>query len=88
MKNYIKEIGIGVLLICLAGGFVFYFSRHEPDAWLKIGVIVLAMTVGFAFYIKQLIRRRKDVTAGVPADDEFTMKAKIFAGSRAFLGSM
>ena len=88
MKNYTKEIIIGVLLLSTIGGFVFWFMKYEPEQYFKIGLISIGILGALFFYMRQLARKKRDVAAGFAVEDEFTNKAKLFAGSRAFLGSL
>ena len=88
MKNYTKEIVIGVLLLSTIAGFMLWFIKYEPDDYFKIGLISIVILGALFFYMRQLARKKRDVAAGFPAEDEFTNKAQLFAGSRAFLSSL
>lgn len=88
MKKYRNEIVIGILLVLIFAGAIFWFARHEPDAYLKIGIATLAIFVGIATFMWNLVRKKRDLQAGAPAEDEFTELAKLHAGSKAFLYSM
>ena len=88
MKKYKKEITVGSLLIVLFGGVIFWFVKHEPEEYLKIAIASLLIIMGLITYIRQVITRRTDIQNNTPPEDEFTEKAKLYAGSKAFLYSM
>jgi hypothetical protein len=88
MNKYRNEIAIGTLLALFFTGTVFWFSRHESDAYLKIGIAALIIVLGTGSFVWKTIQRKRDIEAGASADDEFTEKVKLHAGSQAFLYSL
>ncbi len=60
----------------------------ETSPLLPVGIALLTILIGIISFIFQIIKRRKDLEAGTPADDEFTKLAKVYAGNQAFLYSM
>ena len=88
MENYRREIILGSTLVLFFAGLVFWFVRHEPRATLKIVIAALTILIGAAAYIFNLVKRRRDIQSGAPAEDEFTQLAKLHAGSQAFMYSL
>lgn len=88
MKKYRTEIIIGGLLVFIFGGTLFWFAKYEPDAILKISIAIFTIVLGIVTFAWRLIKKQSDLQAGVPAEDEFTDKAKLYAGSKAFLYSL
>ena len=88
MNSYTREIALGSILILFFGGLIFWFARHESGATLKILIAALIILIGSASFILKLIKRRRDIQSGAPAEDEFTNMARVHAGSQAFLYSM
>ena len=84
MKKYSKEITFGVLFAAIFAGLLFWFINHEPDSFLKIGIASLAVLIGAYAFIRQILTRKRDQKQGVPAEDEFTVQAKLHAGNQAF----
>ena len=84
MKNYRFEIIIGLLLLTIIPGLIFWFGRHEPEANLKIIVASVLMVAGLVVYLLNLLNKRKDVKANIPVEDEFIKYAKLSAGARSF----
>ena len=88
MENYKREIILGSAVVLFFAGLVFWFVRHEPRATLKIVIAALTILIGAAAYIFNLVKRRRDIQSGAPAEDEFTQLAKLHAGSQAFMYSL
>ena len=88
MKNYKKEIVIGLAFVSIVAGLFLWFIKHEPDVFLKIGIAIIAVLIGAYTFVRQIITKKRDVKDGVPSEDEFTKTAKIYASSRAFFYSM
>ena len=88
MKTYFREIIIGLLLVTIFTSVIIWFSRHEPEAILKIIIAVIAILIGSGVYIWKIVKKRKDMEIGTPAEDEFTQFANLHAGNKAFHYSM
>ena len=88
MNKYRNEIAIGSMLLLIFAGAIFWFARHESGAYLKITVASLTIIIAIASFTWKLIRKKRDLQAGAPAEDEFTELAKLHAGSQAFMYSM
>ncbi len=88
MKNYNKEIIMGVLFAAIVAGLFLWFTRHEPDAYLKIGIATITVLLGVYAVAHKVTAKKRDLKDGVPSEDEFTKQAKLYAGSRAFLYSL
>ncbi|MBG7610568.1 MAG: hypothetical protein IZT55_06845 [Anaerolineae bacterium] len=87
MKNYKKEITLGILFATIFVGLLFWFVKYEPKATLQIAIAVITLLVAAIAFVRQILTRRKDLKAGAPEEDEFTKHAKLYASSRAFLTS-
>ena len=72
MKNYRREIGIGLTLIILFGGLILWFVKHEPEALFKIGIAAIAILVGITTFIRKVITTKRDLESGAPPEDEFS----------------
>jgi Na+/proline symporter len=83
-----REIIIGLVFVAIITGVVFWFTRHEPEAILKIMIAVVAIFIGAGAYIWNLVKKRKNLETGSPAEDEFTQLSNLHAGSKAFQFSM
>jgi hypothetical protein len=88
MKNYKKERMVGLVFAIIVAGLFLWFIKHEPDAYLKIGIAIIAVLLGAYTFVRQIITRKRDLRDGVPSEDEFTKRAKLYAGNRAFYFSM
>lgn len=88
MKNYKKEIMVGLVFAIIVAGLFLWFIRYEPDAYLKIGIALVTVLLGAYTFVRQIITRKRDLRDGVPAEDEFTKRTKLYAGNRAFFFSM
>ncbi|OQY27461.1 MAG: hypothetical protein B6I38_10115 [Anaerolineaceae bacterium 4572_5.1] len=88
MKNYKKEITIGLVFATIVAGLFLWFIKHEPDAYLKISIAIIFVLLGVYTYIRQIVTRKSDLKDGVPSEDEFTNLAKLHASSQAFFYSM
>lgn len=87
MKNYSKEIAIGVLLALSIVGATFWFVSHESDNILQMGVALITIVLAVGAFIRHLAKKNKIIESGEPETDEFTNMAKLHAGSKAFLYS-
>jgi hypothetical protein len=88
MKNYTKEITVGLLFATLVGGFIFWFIKHESASILQIGILTITIILGVYVFVREIRNKRRNLKDGSPSEDEFTNLAKLYAGSRAFLGSI
>ena len=88
MKNYNKEITIGLLFTTIVGGFIFWFIKHETASFLQIGILIITVALGIYVFARNIITKKRALEDGPPSEDEFTKLAELFAGSKAFLGSM
>jgi len=88
MKNYSKEIAIGVLLALSIIGATFWFVSHESDNILQIAIASLTIALAVGAFIRHLAKKKRTLDSGEPEADEFTNMAKLHAGSKAFLYSM
>ncbi len=88
MKKYKNEIVIGSLLMLFFAGSVFWLARLEPGSYLIISIAAITIFLGIASFTWQLLQKKRDLESGAPTEDEFTEKAKLYAGSQAFLYSL
>jgi len=88
MKNYYKEILFGIALLIIFAGLLFWIVIRSPQDFLIIAIAIGIVLLGMITFIWQTIKKKKALETGVPADDEFTNLAKIYAGNQAFLYSM
>jgi len=88
MKNYSKEITVGVLFTVILSGLILWFTRHESGAYLKIIIAVIAVLIGAYIFIRQIVIKKRNLKDGVPSEDEFTKNANLYAGNKAFHYSM
>ena len=87
MKNYKKEITVGLVFATIVAGLFLWFIKHEPDAFLKIGIAIITVLLGAYTFVRQIITKKRNLRDGVPSEDEFTKLAKLYAGNRAFFYS-
>ena len=88
MRKFRIEILIGILLILFIGGFIGGLSMYGHGNMYKIlAASVLAIVVLLMYLYKQA-RKRKEIVANIPVEDELTLKAKLYAGSKAFMLSL
>lgn len=88
MKNYYREIVLGMVLFLFFSAIIVWFIITEPQSTLLIGVAILTLVIGLVAFIRQTINRIRYIETGAPAEDEFTKIAKVYAGNQAFLYSM
>jgi len=88
MKNYKKEITVGLVFATVVAGLFIWFYKHEPDAFLKIGIAIIVVLLGAYTFVRQIITKKRDLKDGVPSEDEFTKRVKLYASSQAFFYSM
>ena len=88
MKSYSREIVFGAVLLIFFTGLIIWFILVEPQSILPIGVAVLTLLIGTVTFISKTIKKKRDLEAGSPAEDEFTKLAAVYAGHQAFVYSM
>jgi hypothetical protein len=88
MKNYYREIVLGSVLFLFFSAIIVWFILTEPQSPLPIGIAILTLIIGLLAFIRQTINKTREIESGVPAEDEFTKLAKVYAGNQAFLYSM
>ncbi len=88
MKNYQKEILFGIGLLMIFAGLLFWIMITSPQDFLIIAIAIGIVLLGVITFIGQMIKKKNALETGMPAEDEFTNLAKIYAGNQAFLYSM
>ena len=89
MKNNKLEIGLGVVVLTITIIFLaMVFMSGGADFYIKILIVFAAVLLGAVVYIWKLLKKRKDIKSGVTVEDEFTEIVTLYAGKKAFMGSM
>lgn len=88
MKNYIKEIVLGLFLLIIFAGLLIWGVFSTPQKSLLIVIAIIIVLVALVTFVAQVLKKKSDLEAGAPAEDEFTRLARVYAGSRAFTYSM
>lgn len=88
MKNYSRELGFGLALASIFAALLAWFLFSNTQDALSISIAVLIILVGIGSFIWRVVKKKKDIETGAPAEDEFTKRAKVYAGSQAFEYSM
>jgi hypothetical protein len=88
MKNYTRELGLGLALASIFAGLLIWFMVGKIQDPLKIGIAVLVILLGIGTFSWRIVNKKSDLKMGVPAEDEFTKRAKAYAGNQAFEYSM
>ena len=87
MKNFVREIIFGSILLVIFLGIIIWMALSEPESFLPIGIAILIVLVGAVTFITQTIQKKRNLETGAPPEDEFTKLAKVYAGNQAFLYS-
>jgi hypothetical protein len=88
MKNYIKEIVLGLFLLIIFAGLLIWGVFSTPQKSLIIVIAIIIVLVALVTFVAQVLKKKRDLEAGAPAEDEFTRLVRVYAGSRAFTYSM
>lgn len=88
MKKYRTELVLGTALVLMFSGTVLWFSRHEPEATLKITIAGIAIVLAILVFVSKWMKKKRAIENGEPEEDEFIKIAKLYASSRAYFYSM
>jgi hypothetical protein len=88
MKITFREIALGLFLLVLFSGVIIWFAIMQPSSPLLIVVALFTLVIGVVSTLRKLITERKNQESGLAAEDEFTIAARVQAGSQAFQTSM
>ena len=88
MKLLNNDILFGSILVTFFSTIIIWFAVRGSSPPLPIIVAVVTLLIGIAAFAIRIINKRKAVLTGAPAEDEFTKKAKLYAGNQAFHYSM
>lgn len=87
MKKYYREIALGLVLLLIFGGLLIWFIYNGTPDPLTIFVALLILLIGAVTFVWKIIQRNREIEEGIPAEDEFTKLAKVYAGNQTFLYS-
>jgi len=88
LKNYTRELGLGLALASIFVGLLAWFIISKTQDPLKISIMVLIILLGIGTFSWRIVNKKRDIEMGVPSEDEFTKRAKAYAGNQAFEYSM
>jgi ABC-type uncharacterized transport system permease subunit len=88
MKKYDRELGFGLAIASIFAALITWFIFSKPQNPLMIGIAVMIILIGMVTFVYRIVKKNRDLKMGVPAEDEFSKRAKIFAGNQAFEYSM
>jgi len=84
MKNYIRELGLGLALASIFAGLLTWFFLSKPQDPLKISIAILIILLGIGTFLWRIVNKKRDIAMQVPSEDEFSKRAKAYAGNQAF----
>ena len=84
-KKYTLPIFIAISLLF---GLYYYLGVNDFDRHSKIIAILTISFGSLALYLFNWWRERNDIKNGIPAEDELTVKSKVYAGNKTFQFSM
>jgi hypothetical protein len=88
MNKYNKEVGFGFLMLVIFAGLLVWAVFAMPQKGLVIFIAIIIVLVAAFTFIAQVVKKKRDIEAGNPAEDEFTKLTRVYAGSRAFTYSI
>ncbi len=88
MINSIKEFVVGLLLLVIFAGILFWAVFSMPRNSLATLIASAMVLVAFGTYGVQIVSKKGEAESGAPADDEFTRLSRVYSSSQAFLYSM
>ena len=88
MRKYTEVLLKSLFTLGLVGGILYWFSALELKSGLMIFIAAAIVLLGVGSVAWNVIQKRKELQSGDPNEDEFTLQAKVFAGSKAFTYSM
>ena len=88
MKIYSKELIFGFLVFIMFAALIIWAASTNPQNTTAIFIAVFIVVIAMAALFYQVAKKRSDIASGAPAEDEFTRRARVYAGSRAFTNSM
>ena len=88
MNKFKREIAFAALLFVIIVGLILWFVKNETESAQKIILASVISIAGLVFFVQRLIKKKKDLSKGIPIKDEFTNMVKLYAGGKAFMLSM
>ena len=88
MKNYSRELGFGLALASIFVALLAWFMFSNTQDALTVLIAVLIVLIGLVSFTWRVVKKKRDLETGSPAEDEFSKAAKVHAGSQAFEYSM
>jgi hypothetical protein len=88
VNNNSKEIIFGGLLLVIFASLIGYTLSFRSFSILPTVIAFLIFITGGITFIRQIIKKKRNLETGEPAEDEFSILASVYAGNQAFLYSL
>jgi hypothetical protein len=88
VNNNSKEIIFGGLLLVIFTSLIGYTLSFRSFSILPTVIAFLIFITGGITFIRQIIKKKRNLETGEPAEDEFSKMASVYAGNQAFLYSL
>jgi peptidoglycan/LPS O-acetylase OafA/YrhL len=88
VNNNSKEIIFGGLLLVIFASLIGYTLSFRSFSILPTVIAFLIFITGGITFIRQIIKKKRNLETGEPAEDEFSKMASVYAGNQAFLYSL